>query len=162
MKLYLEEERWIGMIKREEIKKRYYNLSLGSTTHWTSTGNKSSIGERISKGRKKHYEEHPESREAARSLKLKYWEEHPEALDPMIEKNREALLKHFESPEAHEVARGALVKRYENPEAHEVQRKANIKRYLDPEAHEIQRLGSLKRWGNPEARESQSDRMIKY
>jgi hypothetical protein len=36
--LFLEEERWIGMIQKEEIGKRYYNLKFGSQNHWVTTG----------------------------------------------------------------------------------------------------------------------------
>jgi len=50
--LYLEEERWIGMIKSEEIRVRYYNLNLGFTTHWTATDRALSIGAKISRGLK--------------------------------------------------------------------------------------------------------------
>jgi hypothetical protein len=47
--LYLEEERWIGMIKPEEVRKKYYNLKFGSQNHWTALDSTLSIRDKISK-----------------------------------------------------------------------------------------------------------------
>jgi hypothetical protein len=47
--MYLEEQRYFDMIKPEEIKKRYYNLSLSSKDPWHKHPLKSkTIGEKIS------------------------------------------------------------------------------------------------------------------
>lgn len=47
--MYLEEQRYFDMIKQEEIKERYYNLSLSSKDPWHKHPLKSkSIGEKIS------------------------------------------------------------------------------------------------------------------
>lgn len=47
--MYLEEQRYFDMIKPEEIKKRYYNLSLSSKDPWHKHPLKNkSIGEKIS------------------------------------------------------------------------------------------------------------------
>jgi hypothetical protein len=44
-----KEEEWLRLIKPEELKERYYNLSLGGTGHWASYPDKiNNIGEKIS------------------------------------------------------------------------------------------------------------------
>lgn len=51
--MYLEEQRYFDMIKLEEIKKRYYNLSLSSKDPWHKHPLKSkSIGQKISYSKK--------------------------------------------------------------------------------------------------------------
>jgi len=46
--LLKEEERWLSMIKPEEIKRRYYNLKLGGTGHWTAFPGSKMVCEKIS------------------------------------------------------------------------------------------------------------------
>jgi hypothetical protein len=91
--LYLEEERWLKMIKPEEVKKRYYNLALGSTTHWTSTDNSLSIREKISK--------------ACRE----YWDK-PGSRESQAERSRGSSNRRYENPAAREKLSEAQRKRW--------------------------------------------------
>jgi hypothetical protein len=67
------------MIKKEELKDRYYNFTLSVKnfkTWWVrEDGTYLTVKEKIGKARKRHYEEHPETREAARERLNKRWED---------------------------------------------------------------------------------------
>ena len=58
--LLLEEYKWLSLIKKEELKRRYYNLHNHHFNHWSSNEeSKRTIGEKVSKSLlgKKHTEE---------------------------------------------------------------------------------------------------------
>jgi len=156
--LYLEEERWLKMIKPEEIKKRYYNLALGSTTHWSATDNALSIAEKLrgqkrSEGvckkfstvQKKHFEEHPERRAEASARLTKLWED-PEYREKNIAAQNVGKVERWANPDEHEKLSAAQLKRYEASEERE-KTGASIRRYYEE---------------NPEARKKTGDAVRRY
>lgn len=54
--MFEAEDKWLQLIKEEELGKRYYNLQR-HWQHWTSLNNQKQIKEKISDGVKNHYKE---------------------------------------------------------------------------------------------------------
>jgi hypothetical protein len=114
--LLVEEGKWLALIPKEEIGKKYYNLHNSQPGHWTATDNKLSIGDKIkialkgslSKGAQKRRYENYGAREVTSQAILKYNEEHPENVAKFLDANKVWL----EKPESRVVLSEASKKRW--------------------------------------------------
>lgn len=174
--LYLEEERWLSMIKPEEIRKRYYNLSLGSTKHWTATDNRGSVGEKISLKAKKRCED-LEYRRRMSQAALKHFEEHPEACkktslivkqhyreNPERGKNHGRKMRGYyeEHPESRDEMAKVKLKYYEeHPESKEVIGEG-VKKYYESHPGEMSHRKSKYYEEHPEAKERIRQTLLNY
>jgi hypothetical protein len=70
--LLIEEDRWLKMIKPEEVHKRYYNLVLTVNNPWWAGSGKISIGERISKSVSLASKGVPKSKSHREALRLSH------------------------------------------------------------------------------------------
>jgi hypothetical protein len=155
--LYLEEERWLKMVKPEETRVRYYNLALGSTTHWSAMDSSLSVKERLSVSQKKRFED-PAAREAASEKTLRYFEEHPAARDRVGEKSREF----YSDPKNREATGRERREYFSDPVNREADSLSLLKHYEDhPEAKD--RIGEQFRayYSKPDNKNNLRDRVTK-
>jgi hypothetical protein len=115
--LLIEEERWLAMIHPEEVKKRYYNLKFGSQKRWWGDAEKVlSIGEKISRAKKKSFSDHPEMAAEHSRKMVQHYMNKPESR----ESARERTGIQFSVPSARERASEKTLRYFEeHPEARE-------------------------------------------
>jgi hypothetical protein len=155
--LLLEEGKWLALIPKEEIGKRYYNLLTSQPGHWTAKDSTLPIKERMSKAQSgfRWYTD------GVTCFKFRDGDEIPEGLvRGKSETSKAALREHYNlHPEAREKVGETVKKRLEDPvilESHvaslkKVDFKARgetLKRtyVAHPELSEAASLRASKRW----------------
>jgi hypothetical protein len=141
-----EEYRWLSLIKDEELRVRYYNLSKKHFGHWSThdAKTKEDIIKRANEKRKQ------------------YWKDHPEEYEEWERKRNKSL----SSKECKEKMKRSSDKFWSDPENRKAQSKKKKKFFKTHESHrkgikfsqeetEQHRKKILKCWQNPEYREKQ-------
>jgi hypothetical protein len=155
--LLIEEGKWLALIPKEEIGKRYYNLLNAQPGHWSAMDSSLSVKERLSVSQKKRFED-PAAREVASEKTLRYFEEHPAARDRVGEKSREF----YSDPKNREATGRGRREYFSDPVNREADSLSLLKHYEDhPEAKD--RIGEQFRayYSKPDNKNNLRDRVTK-
>jgi hypothetical protein len=112
--LLKEEYRWLSMIKDEELRTRYYNLSKKHFGHWSANDNKSSTSEKISQ----HHKNDPN---------WGSWAIGKTVSEKTKQILRECTNKQFSDPKNREIQRQKSLELWKNPEYVKLQKENHKK-----------------------------------
>jgi len=110
-----EEYKWLSLIKKDELGKKYYNLHNHHFNHWTANYDCRSIGQKISQSHKN-------------DLNWGSWSKGKKVSEETKQKLREANRKQFENEEQREMRRIKSKELWSDPE---YLKKQNEKRKID-------------------------------
>lgn len=131
--LFSEEQRWLNYIPKEQLGKRYYNLSTGSAPRWQlDDQQKKTVSEKISA-----------------TLKAKHLND-PEYRARFLESGSKNSAAHLQTPEV--IAKRAATRRAKTPDD---QRYVPAPRGSEELKQKLS-AASKKRWAQPGAKEKQS------